>query len=334
MSEARSRGRRIREIADVEEMPDLAVLSAMLQHRATGVRELAELTARDEQQTRAELGRLERLGLVKVADDAITYRRPELTVAEAIRLTMERTTQALTETAAQSQQLLRALPGLLETWNAVDGTEHSLKVTILEGEWALADMWRLLSARTVPRAAYICLPDTELLRDAELVYEETFWAARATGDADIRVLLSIRDTLRPLNVVRINDELEAGTRIRMHPDPPSHFWITDYDTVTLPMTWGDPRPSTVMSVHSPAIATVLRWVFDQLWSEARPVLDEERPWEPMLQLMSTGLTVEAAARSLGLTARTGRRRVEAAMRHFDVTGQFALGAAWRDSRPG
>jgi hypothetical protein len=36
---------------------------------------------------------------------------------------------------------------------------------------------------------------------------------------------------------------------------------------------------------------------------------------------------------LGLTARTGRRRVEGAMKHYGVTGQFALGAAWARDKP-
>src|SRR5690606_29757971 len=124
------------------------------------------------------------------------------------------------------------------------------------------------------------------------------------------------------------DELAAGTRARMHPAPPSYFWITDHDTVTLPAQWGDEVPSGAIAIRSPAIASALRWVYERVWEDALPVDGAGAPWDPMLRLMNSGLTMEAAASALGLAPRTGRRRVEAAMRHFGADSHFSLGVAW------
>jgi hypothetical protein len=44
--------------------------------------------------------------------------------------------------------------------------------------------------------------------------------------------------------------------------------------------------------------------------------------------MAQGATLEAASQALGISSRTGRRRIEAAMEHYGVSGQLALGAAW------
>lgn len=47
------------------------------------------------------------------------------------------------------------------------------------------------------------------------------------------------------------------------------------------------------------------------------------------------MTLDAASRSLGITPRTGRRRIAAAMDRYGVATLFALGAAWaQDGSPG
>lgn len=306
---------------------DLSVLAAALRRHAGSVGEVAEAAHIDESAAADSVARLEQMGLVRVVHDVVTYRRPELTVAEAIARSLEETSRSLADATARSREFLRSLPELVQAWDAGETTDSSLTITTLEGPWALADMWRLITAKTSPRSALICLPDTEILRDAGLEYEETLWAARAR-DEEIRVVLSVSDTHRPLNVDRMRGELAEGTQIRMHPYPPSHFWVTDHAVVTLPLEWGDTQPTRVMSVRSPALASAFTWIFDRVWDEAHPVMRDQETWEPMVQLLVTGMTVESAARHLGLTARTGRRRVEAAMRHYGVIGQCALGAAW------
>src|SRR5690606_27268151 len=96
--------------------------------------------------------------------------------------------------------------------------------------------------------------------------------------------------------------------------------------------WGDPWPTSVFATNDPAVVTLIRWLYDRLWAEATPVISETREWDPLLALMSRGATLEAAAHAVGISARTGRRRINAALEHFRVDGLFALGAAWQRSR--
>ena len=107
-----------------------------------------------------------------------------------------------------------------------------------------------------------------------------------------------------------------------------HLAITDHDTVGLPLRWGESWPTSVMAIQSPALAEVLTWVYERVWAEAVPVVDDEHPWQSLLELMRRGMTMEGAAHALGLSPRTARRRVAAAMDHFDVSSLFALGVAW------
>ena len=91
-----------------------------------------------------------------------------------------------------------------------------------------------------------------------------------------------------------------------------------------------------MSIQSATLAELVTWIYHRLWEEAVPVTGLnhtwEHPWDPILRLMNSGMTMGSASTALGLTARTGRRRVSDAMRYYGVTSQFSLGAAWTASR--
>jgi hypothetical protein len=48
--------------------------------------------------------------------------------------------------------------------------------------------------------------------------------------------------------------------------------------------------------------------------------------------MNSGATLEAASRALGISERTGRRRLSEAMSHFGVGSMLELGVAWATAR--
>ena len=316
----------------------LIVLAAALHDPGADPATLATRLNLDEADLREQLALLERRGLLRVTGDTIAHRRPDFTVATAIQQIIDDGVRELTDAAAAAHTLAASIPELLQAWNAGetgDGTGTSTSPTTVQGTWALADMWRAQSSRRAPRSAQLCIPSTQILRDAGLDYAETLWAARPLdGESRIRVILSDEDALDPINRWHLDNELAAGTWIRTHPSPPSFFWIIDDDTVTLPSVWGDPHPTRVLATSAQEVVSLASWVFEKLWGEATAVDQSDEPWAPMLALMSRGMTVEAAAHTLGLSPRTGRRRVDQAMRHFGVTGQFALGAVWGAQQAG
>lgn len=305
----------------------LDVLAAALRERPATPADLAAVLGVADAALHGPLEQLAEMRLLNVIGDELVYRRPDFAAADALQHTLDEGVRSLQESVQRSKELIADLPELLSSWT--NGRESpSLPLDVIEGPWALADMWRLQSSRNAPRSADLCIPATGVLRAAGLEYAETFWAARAGDEHRVRVILSDEDARAPENQWHIDNELATGTLIRVHPRPPSFFWIIDDDIVALPQIWGDPDPTTVVGARTSALATVLHWAFESLWTQSRPVRTDEHAWDPMLRLLSRGMTVEAAAQTLGLSPRTGRRRIDEAMRYFGASSQFTLGAAW------
>ena len=131
----------------------------------------------------------------------------------------------------------------------------------------------------------------------------------------------------------MSEELEGGLQLRMLERPPGWFWVTDEDTVALPLTWGETWPTSVIAVRSRAVAGMASWLFERLWERGIQARSQDAAWDPLLTLMDGGATLESAARALGISERTGRRRVSEAMDHFGVSSMFELGVAWGGARP-
>lgn len=306
------------------------LLASALRHPVDSVSELASRLRIPEAPLRQHLDRLEEEGFLTVVHDVITYRRPDAAVA---RLTAKAVTDAATqllETESQTKALLESLPGLLHAWQEGTADDHTLRADVIHGPSAASEIWRL---RALPSTVDVCMPDASAGFQAAVEDEFAFWTQRRGERVAVRLLLSVADATHPAAQERIQSEANAGVELRMHPNLPSYFWVTDSDSVGLPLEWGQGWPTSVVAVTSPVIAAALSWVYERLWSESVPVSGEKQPWEGMLQLMSRGLTVEAAATTLGLTGRTGRRRVSEAMKHYGVRSQFSLGAAWGRGGP-
>jgi hypothetical protein len=143
-----------------------------------------------------------------------------------------------------------------------------------------------------------------------------------------RVIGNVAEVGRPEAAQRITEELAGGVDIRISADLPGWFWVADGEVVALPLEWGETWPTSAIAIRSPAVAGLAQWVFDQLWAAAVPVREGASSWAPLLQLMAKGATVEAASHALGISDRTGRRRIAEAMEHYRAANLFALGAAW------
>lgn len=293
--------------------------------------ELAQQLGLGEEALRAELVQLEAQGFLTVVDGLITYRRPDLAVADATSGVLAQAATGLRDAERSAGYLLAALPDLLQSWDERAAEEHSLRTSVIHGAWAAADIWRL---QANPRTVAVCMPDASAGFQAGGERASAYWSERREERFSVRLLLSVADATHPAAQEHMLEEVAAGVQIRMHPHPPSYFWITDGETVGMPLEWGQGWPTSVLSVSSPLLAAALGWMYEKLWSEAVPVTGARRSWEGMLQLMSEGFTMDAAAHSLGLTARTGRRRVAEAMEHYGARSQFSLGAAWGRDRDG
>lgn len=322
----------------LQRLPELIpLLDAALRSRPESPAALAELTGRPEAEIRAALGGLEQLGFLSVTHEVITYRRPEAAAAGLTESLISQVQRQLGSILGDTQRALGAVPGLVQAWTEGTSAAPNLQMDVAHGPWAPADMWRLQFTRRVPEITDVCMPDTSALFSAQSEYQASFWAARAGHRVQVRLLMSLADATNPAGYERVQGELESGVQIRMHPNPPSFFWITDNDTVGLPLKWGEYWPTSVVAIQSPTLAAVLTWVYERVWAEAISVEalmnmatgSEGQPWDGMLRLLNQGMTMDAASAALGLAPRTGRRRVSDAMAHFGVSSHFSLGAAWQ-----
>ncbi len=322
----------------LQHLPELVpLLDAALRSRPESPSALAGLTGRAEAEIRAALDALEGLGFLSLTNGVITYRRPEAAAAGLTETLLGQVQQHLSAVLGDTQRALGAVPGLVQAWAEGTSAAPNLQIDVTHGPWAPADMWRLQFTRRVPEVTDVCMPDTSALFSPQSEYQASFWAARAGHDVEVRLLMSLTDATDPAGFERVQGELESGVQIRMHPSPPSFFWITDNDTVGLPLKWGEAWPTSVVAIQSPTLAAVLTWVYERIWAEAISVEmlmnlatgGEGQPWDGMLRLLNHGLTMDAASAALGIAPRTGRRRVADAMSHFGVSSHFALGAAWR-----
>jgi hypothetical protein len=192
----------------------------------------------------------------------------------------------------------------------------------------VTDLWHQVLSKRELRRTDVVLPDASRLHVADPEMQAAWHGVVGREGNSARVIASMADASDPRAAERVTEELAAGVDIRISADPVSWFWVADREIVALPLTWGEPWPTSAIALRSPAVAGLAQWVFDELWALAVPIREEPASWDPLLRLMTRGATLEAASHALGISDRTGRRRIADAMDHYRVGNLFALGVAW------
>jgi DNA-binding CsgD family transcriptional regulator len=123
-----------------------------------------------------------------------------------------------------------------------------------------------------------------------------------------------------------------GAELRTLPTLPMLLVIFDRRTALLPI---DPTDSSkgAQEVHAPGIVTAIYGLFAQVWSTATPVGQtpeyDDADLDPQLRelsrLLAGGSTDEAAARRMGLSLRTIKRKSAELMERLDARSRFQAG---------
>lgn len=316
---------------DRSDAPALDLLVVALRTRAGTVGELAALAVRDEGGVRQDLVGLERHGYLAVEEDRIRLADPVDVVAEAVRRRAAGLGADLAQGLAELAQVTDRLPALAREWDVGGGSER-VEVDLFHGPDAVVDLWHVKQATDPSRRTDVVLPDASALYVADPAMQRVWHEASRGEGRRARVIASIADGTHPLAQDRIAEEIAGGVQIRLMESPPSWFWVTDETTVALPVVWGERWPTSVMSIRDRSVAGMASWLFERMWERAVPIGEDAAAWQPLLLLMSGGATLEAAARVLGISERTGRRRLSEAMSHFGVGSMLELGVAWASGR--
>ncbi|GAB6857846.1 hypothetical protein JCM13591A_19510 [Microbacterium xylanilyticum] len=222
------------------------------------------------------------------------------------------------------------------SWNFGEAVaQDRLVLQSAHGPHAAEDLWFAVQASRVGSGGRVRAVLTDLARyEASDPERSAAFAKAMSSYSSVRAILPAVALNDPLTAMMQRFQA-AGVEFRILPDPPSWFWVDDEEVTGLPLLWGDQAPQSVLAVSSPVIAALARAYFDGLWQQARPVERDPGGYGQLLHRMRRGMTLDAASRSLGITPRTGRRRIAAAMERYGVATLFALSAAWaQDGSPG
>lgn len=124
-----------------------------------------------------------------------------------------------------------------------------------------------------------------------------------------------------------------GAEVRTAAVLPMRLLIVDRSCAVLPF---DPesRDEGAMLVTAPGMVTALGELFDRFWEDAAPLtvapqVDEATGLTEgeaeLLKILSTGLTDDAAAKRLGVSVRTVKRRMNDLMRRLEAGSRFEAG---------
>ncbi|MDL4819522.1 helix-turn-helix transcriptional regulator [Actinomadura opuntiae] len=203
---------------------------------------------------------------------------------------------------------------------------------VLRGEQELAERaWRLFQAREEFACAATDMTTWAMPGVRERIVADRHW--NAPGGITVRKLYTpaaLADEESERELIRLAD---GGVRVRICTAPlPHETIIVDHRTAILA---GPPergvREYTV--VRSPSVVKGVISLFRATWETSADLADFRRERPPalseesrhILRLLAGGLKDEAAARQLGMSLRTYRRRVAEILTLLDAGSRFQAG---------
>ncbi|NRG41434.1 hypothetical protein HRK28_10940 [Rathayibacter sp. VKM Ac-2835] len=306
-------------------MRDDSLIAALHRGRPRTIAAAAELVHLDPADVRTAVDRFRGLGLLAGEGDEIGYVPPADWAADTVLQHTVAARRATLDALDGIERLIGDLPSLLGAWSVGAAADDLVPTLLRHGPHASEDLWFDL-VRSDSGTLIAVLPDVERFLDPPTERAQRFGQALAAKDR-VRVIIPAEGVRDPRVLARIEAYQKAGVEYRLLETMPSWFWV-DGEYLAVPFEWGETRPTSVLGVRHEALAGLVSAYFEELWRRALPVGTAEQSWTPLLRLMRTGMTLEAASHRLGINPRTGRRRISAAMEHYGAPTLFALGAAW------
>ena len=206
-------------------------------------------------------------------------------------------------------------------------------VDVVHGEQAVAQRFAQLQ-RGAGHEVLALVKSTVALVSAEDNVDEQVAVSRGVT---YRVVVERSAMEKPGFLDLVAESVRAGERVRVTDDLPLRLLIADRSVALLPLA-----PTSVdagagaLVIHPSGLLDALVHLFDMVWASARELLPATglapQPTDGidevdarLLTLLLAGLTDQAIAGQLGISARTVQRRVSALMERAQVATRFALG---------
>jgi sugar-specific transcriptional regulator TrmB/DNA-binding CsgD family transcriptional regulator len=307
---------------------DERVYRALLQHHHAGVNDLMRAARTTRPAVTAALNRLERLGLVArdVTESACyTPAAPDSALVQLIR----RRTRELEQLRLDANELVA------DFYAASVDREPQGILEIFAGPEAVLRQARALEHATTSEILSFDKPPflVEALADQDEVGNESPLLERGVTVRAIYTTDAITESDR---FSRVTELLRRGEQARVLPELPLKLRIFDRQTALIPLAADVGVMHTVAVVHHSALLEALVCLFDALWDRATPLNGGDPATTPsplsaederVVSMLAAGMSDEAIARQLGVSARTARRRVQRLLHRLHAATPFQAGAA-------
>ena len=206
-------------------------------------------------------------------------------------------------------------------------------VDVVHGEQAVAQRFAQLQ-RGAAHEVLALVKSTVALVSAEDNVDEQVAVSRGVT---YRVVVERSAMEKPGFLDMVAESVEAGERVRVHDRLPLRLLIADRSVALLPLApTSEDSGAGALVIHPSGLLDALLLLFDMVWASARELLPATglaaQPTDGideldarLLTLLLAGLTDQAIAGQLGISARTVQRRVSALMARAQVSTRFALG---------
>lgn len=306
-------------------MDDDTLLGILLRGRPATVDDAVLTTHLETAHVAAAVQRLRDRGLIGGTRDRLAYPPPADWANEAVSVHTRRARVAAEDALSGIERILENLPSMLRAWSVGEASADLVPTVLRHGPYAAEDlMWELVGRPSGTLVAVFTSIDRLMSASSERAVR--FGDALREQDT-VRIIVPTSVTADPRVLERMSQYGPKGLEYRSLDRIPGWFWV-DGDHLALPFVWGEATPTSVLGVRHEGLANIVRAYFDELWRRAAPVGADQQPWTSLLRLMQQGNTLEGASNLLGINPRTGRRRIAAAMEHYEAPTLFALGAAW------
>jgi sugar-specific transcriptional regulator TrmB/DNA-binding CsgD family transcriptional regulator len=206
-------------------------------------------------------------------------------------------------------------------------------VDVVHGEQAVAQRFAQLQ-RGAAHEVLALVKSTVALVPAEDNVDEQVAVSRGVT---YRVVVERSAMEKPGFLDMVAESVEAGERVRVTDRLPLRLLIADRSVALLPLApTSEDSGAGALVIHPSGLLDALLLLFDMVWASARELLPATglaaQPTDGideldarLLTLLLAGLTDQAIAGQLGISARTVQRRVSALMARAQVSTRFALG---------
>ncbi|MEU4428074.1 winged helix-turn-helix transcriptional regulator [Actinoplanes sp. NPDC024001] len=290
--------------------------------RTAGVAELAEATGRSAAEVTVVLAALTERGLASGGDPGYVPAPPSVSLGALVRRRQADLRDAELAVAALAEQYRTA------------GLPSGVIEVISDGQAVRRRFFQIQeAARDEVRSMVV--PDLRVVPHRQNHAER---AALRRG-VRYRALLDRRALAGPEMAADVRASLAAGQQIRVVDAVPVKMMIVDDETALLPLHGDrDDSPASLL-IHRSGLLSVLISYFESEWERGYPLLAgpgtddlvESRPGDldeldrRVLALLLSGLTDQAIAGQLGMSARTLHRRIRQLMGKAGVDTRVQLG---------